>query len=213
MMALVPEDSNALLNGMFLRLLPENMRAVLNDKGHLPPRKLAAAAALLHHPRAGAAAVTAAAAQHRNCHLPDHNCPLPDHNRRLPDRNRHPLQQPPASSNLCFYHYNFRAQARKCRQPCARRSRSPASRTLIAAPAVVYATTPASGAALIYLKNSRTHTHYLVDTGAALSLLPQRSSEPASGPPLVNASGRPISAWGFSTKNLTYGRNVYKHCF
>jgi hypothetical protein len=208
MMALVLEDSNALLNGMFLRLLPENMRAVLIDKGHLPPRKLAAAAALLHHPRAGATAVTAAMAQHRDRHLPDHNCRLPDHNHRLPDRDRHPLQQPPASSDLCFYHYNFRAQARKCRQPCPRRSRSPASRTLIAAPAVVYATTPPPRAALIYLKDSRTHTCYLVDTG--------RGSQPPSvsliGTSLRSSTGQrkrpPHLSLGFQYQES----NIWQKC-
>jgi hypothetical protein len=31
---------------------------------------------------------------------------------------RQPLPQPPASSTLCFYHYHFKRQARKCQSPC-----------------------------------------------------------------------------------------------
>ena len=157
-------------------------------------------------------------ASHNHC-LPDHNRRLPDNNRRLTDHNRRlsdhnrrlpahnrclldhnqPLQPPPASSGLCFYHYNFRAQAKKCRQPCAWRTR-PGLGKRIAAPAVIYATTPTAGDNLIYLKDSRTHTRYLVDTGAALSLLPHRSPEPASGPPLVSASGLPICTGCFQKK-------------
>jgi hypothetical protein len=31
---------------------------------------------------------------------------------------KQPLPQPPASSTLCFYHYHFQRQARKCQSPC-----------------------------------------------------------------------------------------------
>ncbi len=50
-----------------------------------------------------------------------------------------------------------------------------AGRKLIAAPAVAHALPSPSGAPLIYLKDPRTHTSYLVDTGAAVSLLPYSS--------------------------------------
>jgi hypothetical protein len=124
-MALVPEDGNVLLNAIFLRLLPDSMRANLNDKGHLPPRELADAAALLYHPGVGAPATagdhTVAAAHHR----PTSRSPSKGSRRQTPHRgaspvrDRRPLPEPPASSDLCFYHYHFKKQAKNCRQPCA----------------------------------------------------------------------------------------------
>ena len=78
-MALVPEDGNALLNAIFLRLLPDNMLAALNDKGHLRPWEMAAAAALLHHPGAGAAAIATVdhniSAAHHSGHRPPSRYP------------------------------------------------------------------------------------------------------------------------------------------
>jgi len=65
---------------------------------------------------------------------------------------------------------------------------------------------------LIYLKDSRTGTgtDYLVDTGAAVSVLPHRSTAPPSRPSLVGADGKPISAWGTAKKTLTFGlRNFF----
>jgi hypothetical protein len=128
LMALVPEDTDVLLNAIFLRLLPDNMRAALNDKGHLPPRQLAEAAALLHHPGASATAVTtgdltvaAARPSHRSSsRSPSRARQQTPHRGASPDRR--PLKDPPASSDLCFYHYHYRGQARNCKKPCAWRS-------------------------------------------------------------------------------------------
>jgi hypothetical protein len=54
---------------------------------------------------------------------------------------------------------------------------------------------------------------YLVDTGAALSLLPLRSSQPSSGPKLRNANRKPISSWKFNEKTLQFGKHTFKHLF
>ena len=126
-MALVPEDGNILLNAIFLRLLPESMRAILNDRGHLPPRELAEAAALLHHPGADTATAessTIAAARPSNHRTPSRspnrgNRRQTPHRGASPDHDRRPLQEPPASSDLCFYHYHFQSKAKRCRKPCA----------------------------------------------------------------------------------------------
>jgi hypothetical protein len=132
-MALVPEEGNALLNTIFLRLLPENMRAALNDKGHLLPRDLAAAAALLHHPGASSISATGAA-NHTITAAPFHGqrppllSPSQGARTQMPrrgsssGRNHRPLQEPPASSDLCIFHYNFKTKARNCKKPCAWRS-------------------------------------------------------------------------------------------
>jgi hypothetical protein len=71
-----------------------------------------------------------------------------------------------------------------------------------------------TGAAqLIFLKDSKTHSKYLVDTGAALSLLPFKPSQPSSGPKLCNANGKPISSWKFVEKTLQFGKHTFKHLF
>jgi hypothetical protein len=54
---------------------------------------------------------------------------------------------------------------------------------------------------------------YLVDTGAALSLLPFRSSQPSSGPKLCNANRKPISSWKFNEKTLQFGKHTFKNLF
>jgi hypothetical protein len=56
---------------------------------------------------------------------------------------------------------------------------------LLAAPAVAHALPSPSGAPLIYLKDRPTHTSYLVDTGAAVSLLPYSSPLYPSGPTVI----------------------------
>jgi hypothetical protein len=61
---------------------------------------------------------------------------------------------------------------------------------LIAARVVAHTSPSPSGLPLIYLKDRRTHTSYLVDTGAAVSLLPYSSPLYPSGPKIFNASGK-----------------------
>jgi hypothetical protein len=84
---------------------------------------------------------------------------------------------------------------------------------LIAAPAVARASPSPSGAPLIYLKDRRTHTSYLVDTGAAISLLPYSSHLYPSGPKSVNASGEKIPSWHFVQKKLQFGSHSFTQNF
>ncbi len=45
---------------------------------------------------------------------------------------------------------------------------------------------------LVFLQDSKTKQKFLVDTGAAVSVLPHTSTEPSSGPPLFGADGKSI---------------------
>jgi hypothetical protein len=62
---------------------------------------------------------------------------------------------------------------------------------------------------LIFLQDSVSKQQFLVDTGAAVSVLPHRSSAASSGPLLSGADGKPISAWGKVTKKLNFGLHTF----
>jgi hypothetical protein len=62
---------------------------------------------------------------------------------------------------------------------------------------------------LIFLQDSVSKQQFLVDTGAAVSVFPHRSSAATSGPLLTGADGKPISAWGKVTKKLTFGLHTF----
>jgi hypothetical protein len=64
--------------------------------------------------------------------------------------------------------------------------------------------TPTEAVQLILLKDSHTHSKYLVDTGTYLSLFPFRSTLPSSGPKLTNANGKTIVSWKFAEKTLHF---------
>ncbi len=76
---------------------------------------------------------------------------------------------------------------------------------VVAPAATAAASSPPTGAPLIYLKDRRSHISYLVDTGAAISLVPYKSPLKASGPDIVNVSGQKISTWQFVSKILHFG--------
>jgi hypothetical protein len=138
MHSLLPHDANVLFNAIYLRCQPESMRAALADRGELLPGDLAAAADLLHQSARPSAATIAAAVP-----LPPSPPPSvaaavyapprrfqsrsPNRRRRFspqrrpptPHRSRNPLPRPPPGNNLCFYHYNFGQQARRCQPPCS----------------------------------------------------------------------------------------------
>ena len=63
---------------------------------------------------------------------------------------------------------------------------------VVAPAATAAASSPPTGAPLIYLKDRCSHISYLVDTGAAISLVPYKSPLKASGPVIVNVSGQKI---------------------
>jgi hypothetical protein len=62
---------------------------------------------------------------------------------------------------------------------------------------------------LIFLQDSVSEQRFLVDTGAAVSVLPHRSTAPSSGTPLTGADGRPIASWGTVKKSLTFGIRTF----
>ena len=83
----------------------------------------------------------------------------------------------------------------------------------VVAPATTAAASSPTGAPLIYLKDRRSHISYLVDTGAAISLVPYKSPLKASGPDIVNVSGQKISTWQFVSKILHFGPRKIFHTF
>jgi hypothetical protein len=139
MHSLLPQDANVLFNAIYLRCLPESMRAALADRGELLPGDLTAAADLLHQSARPSAATIAAAVplppsphpsvSAATVYTPSHRFQSRSPNRRrrfspqcrppTPHRSRNPLPRPPPGNNLCFYHFNFGRQARRCQPPCS----------------------------------------------------------------------------------------------
>jgi len=70
-----------------------------------------------------------------------------------------------------------------------------------------------TSAPLIYLTDQLSNRRFLVDTGAARSVLPHQSSAPSSGPRLSAANGRPIPAWGSRLVPLRFGGTSYTWSF
>jgi len=62
---------------------------------------------------------------------------------------------------------------------------------------------------LIFLQDSKTEQRFLVDTGAAVSVFPHKSSAVSSGPPLCGADGKPIASWGSVTRSLCFGLQTF----
>ena len=62
---------------------------------------------------------------------------------------------------------------------------------------------------LIYLQDSVSEQRFLVDTGAAVSVFPLRSSAPSSGTPLTGADGKSIASWGTVKKTLSFGLRTF----
>ena len=62
---------------------------------------------------------------------------------------------------------------------------------------------------LVYLQDSSSEQRFLVDTGAAVSVFPHRSSAAPSGPPLTGADGRSIPSWGSIKKTLSFGLHTF----
>ncbi len=62
---------------------------------------------------------------------------------------------------------------------------------------------------LVYLQDSKSNTKYLVDTGAAVSVLPHSSPSLSSGQPLTGADGKPIALWGTVTRSICFGIRTF----
>ena len=70
-----------------------------------------------------------------------------------------------------------------------------------------------AGTALMYLRDRLSGASYLVDTGAARSVLPCHSTAPPFGPRLVGADGRQIRSWGTRSVPLQFGSHRFTHEF
>ena len=62
---------------------------------------------------------------------------------------------------------------------------------------------------LVYLQDTDSKQKFLVDTGAAVSVLPHTSRAPSSGTPLIGADGKSIPSWGTVKKTLTFGLRTF----
>jgi hypothetical protein len=62
---------------------------------------------------------------------------------------------------------------------------------------------------LVYLQDTESKQKFLVDTGAAVSVLPHNSRAPSSGTPLTGADGKSIPSWGTVKKTLTFGLRTF----
>ena len=69
------------------------------------------------------------------------------------------------------------------------------------------------GGPLIYLRDSLSGNTFLVDTGAAVSLIPHWSSRPATGPQLEGANGAPIKSWTAPSREVCFGGRKFKFPF
>ena len=65
------------------------------------------------------------------------------------------------------------------------------------------------GSGLIFLKDQKSDQSFLVDTGAAVSVLPHRSNSTPTGPALTGADGKSIASWGKVVKTLCFGAKNY----
>jgi hypothetical protein len=223
MQALRPEDANVLFHAIFLRRLPEAIRNALIDRRKIEPRELAAAADLLLHTTP---ATVAAAAPER---FTPTAAPTPvpvaaalppavpvAHSPQTTRYTSAAIITPPSSpatipTTSFFAPVLLPLQFRAIHQQVP--TTLPLAGKPVVAPAVSLVKPAPPGASLIYLKDCFTHITYLVDTGAALSLIPHRSPLPSSGPSIVNANGDAIPSWQFVSKNLRFGSNNFVHYF
>ena len=72
---------------------------------------------------------------------------------------------------------------------------------------------PSASDALLYLQDSLSSRRFLVDTGAARSVFPHRSSTPSSGPVLSAADGNVIRSWGERTLPLQFSGRRFEWTF
>jgi hypothetical protein len=69
--------------------------------------------------------------------------------------------------------------------------------------AIAAAAQPGKPGRLGVLTDSISKVIYLIDTGAVYSVIPHKSSEPASGPAITAADGTAIPCWGWRTVTIT----------
>ncbi len=69
------------------------------------------------------------------------------------------------------------------------------------------------GGALFYLTDAISNKRFLVDTGAACSILPHHSSQPPANLKLVAADGRKIPTWGKKVCKVNFNKTDYSYTF
>ena len=128
---------------------------------------------------------------------------------RSKSRGRRDRSSSPPHSGVCFYHHRFGEKARNCEKPCSFKSEKFPSRA-------VNATTLSGSTTLGRLLHVRDRLHnvkFLVDTGAAVSVLPpsycplssvSRSSSFRS-PKLQAANSSPIATHGQQLLEIDLG--------
>ena len=72
---------------------------------------------------------------------------------------------------------------------------------------------PATPARLAHAVDQMSGIKFLIDTGAAYSVIPHQSSTPARGPPLRGAGGSTIRCWGSSTRAVKFGGHDFSWPF
>ena len=93
------------------------------------------------------------------------------------------------------------------------RQRHPKRQRLIVLPAFATACKNSPNSDLIFLPDSLSRKVFLADSGASLSIVPYNSQTRPFGPKLRSASGASISAWGFKTLQVKFGKTRFSHRF
>ena len=80
-------------------------------------------------------------------------------------------------------------------------------------PTAQLASSSPPGARLIFLRDERSCLNFLVDTGAACSVLPHVSRSKPTGPLLAAANGATIPCWGSCRRRLIFLGQAFDHSF
>jgi hypothetical protein len=190
MLATLPDDCtpNRLFMALFLRRLPANIRDQLVAQDLKVPAAMAAVADRIYDARPQGGNVHAAvhavdrsllpAAFRRPSGRRDNG--HQDGGRR--DKSRH--RDEDSSNGLCFYHTNFCTRAARC----------------------LGNGSGANGlSSLIFLMEKDSCKSFLVDTGAAVSVVPFRGRPTAATAYLTGPDSTVIPAWGTVTLTLCFG--------
>ena len=84
---------------------------------------------------------------------------------------------------------------------------------LVRQAAVAASAAPGDSSRLCYLADQLTNQKFLVDTGAAYSVIPFSSKEPPHGPAICTADKSPIPCWGVAEKVISAGGQSFEWSF
>ena len=125
--------------------------------------------------------------------------------RRL--RSPAPPRQP---QDLCWYHAKYGEDARKCKLPCSKSGQTPAK-------VAANSTNGLLPSHLFFVTDSNSGYHFLVDTGAEVSVLPPSGTErkhPQGGCNLLAVNGSAITTYGKRSLTLNLGlRRTFRWVF